>query len=103
MRWKLRIARWRSRIDRQFQEILFWLFLISVVPVAANVALALDKLQTMFSLEQTATLRCREFAPRAKSNGLGAVASRFRAAARTEEIGATNLAEAARSIVPDRK
>jgi rubrerythrin len=58
----------------------------------------LDNLQTAFNGESNANARYLAFAQKAEAEGYGKVASLFRAAARAEDIHATNHAEVIRKL-----
>jgi rubrerythrin len=70
---------------------------VSVTPPVLE-AVTLANLQTAFDGETNAHARYRAFAQEADEEGYAPVASKFRAAARAEEIHARNHAEAIRSL-----
>jgi rubrerythrin len=83
------------------QAVLSFLVPAAVVSGAASVttsATTLDNLQTAFNGESNANARYLTFAKKADEEGYGEVASLFRAAAKAEEIHASNHAAVIRQM-----
>ena len=83
------------------QAVLSFLVPAAVVGSAASVttsATTLDNLQTAFNGESNANARYLTFAKKADEEGYGEVASLFRAAAKAEEIHASNHAAVIRQM-----
>ena len=78
---------------------------VALLAPGANAATTLENMQTAFNGESNAHARYLAFAVQADKEGYGEVASLFRAAARAEEIHASNHAEVikARGATPNAK
>lgn len=79
-------------IASRVQKLAFLLFTVFASIGVARAATTLDNMQAAFSGESNAHARYLAFAQRADADGYGEVASLFRAAARAEEIHASNHA-----------
>src|ERR1035441_9669706 len=93
---------WEDRpMLHSLQTILSFLVPAAVVGSAASVttsATTLDNLQTAFNGESNANARYLTFAKKADEEGYGEAASLFRAAAKAEEIHASNHAAVIRQM-----
>jgi rubrerythrin len=71
---------------------------VSLLPARADAATTLENMQAAFNGESNAHARYQAFAVQADKESYGEVASLFRAAARAEEIHASNHAEVIREM-----
>lgn len=89
---------WIQRLFQRTRRVAYPLLVLVALAGTARAATTLEDMEAAYNGESNAHLRYLAFAQRAEIEGYGEVASLFRAAARAEEIHASNHAEVIREM-----